>query len=162
MPSRWILAGLLAVAAGVGLALYMNQGSHLRLDGSILKTRVIATDTNACVVIIELRATNPSNVKFVTSEATLTIVDKQNAELTGDTVAQGDLDRVLDYYKEAGPRYNPVLMIRSVIEPKQTVDRTVAASFPLPEQTVNQRKALVLRIREIDGTVVELRSSREK
>jgi hypothetical protein len=43
------------------------------------------------------------------------------------------------------------------IAKKQTVDRMAAASFNLPEADLESRKGILLRLRDVDGPVSELR-----
>lgn len=57
--ARNLMLGLMAVAILAGVALLVNRGSQVRLEGSILKVRVVPTDDNACLAVVDFRVKNP-------------------------------------------------------------------------------------------------------
>jgi hypothetical protein len=153
---RFVLMGVLVAAAGVALGLWLNRGSHIDLTGKILKVRTISTDDRSAVAVVDFRFVNPARYAFVVSEVRLTLVDGAGQEQEGLVSAQVDLDRLLDYYKLAGPRYNQVLTLREKIAAGAELDRTVAAAFPVSEKTLIARRKLVIRVADVDGAVAEI------
>lgn len=150
----WSLAGL-AVAAGLAAAGYwLNRGSQARLEVSWLKVRTIATGPESSLAVFDVRIQNPSRVLFQVKEVQAAVVDSNGVRYEGLVAAEPDLDRALAYYPLAGPRYNPVLKFRERIRSRETMDRTVAASFAVPVQTLESRLRFELRIEDADGAVV--------
>jgi len=157
------------IAFGIGLAAaglltfvlwFFNLGSQVRLESKIVKVRIVPTDDEACVAVLELRLKNPAQTPFVVRTVTTTAIDASGAELTSDQVAQMDLDRVLEYNKAAGPRYNPVLFTKRKMPGGSEQDWTVAASFKVPAQKLESRRNFTIRIDEVDGVVVTIQEKR--
>ena len=150
----WIfLAVGLAVAGGIVFTLLTaTQGAHLRLEGKILKVRVLAlTGSGASLVIVDFRATNPSNVPFVANSVTLHLEPATGDAVDGRTISKTDIENIFRYEKLLGPKYNPILSLQDRIPPHQTVDRMAGARFELPEAAINARKAIRIRIEDVDG-----------
>jgi hypothetical protein len=163
MPRRfylYLLPGLAVIALVVALSLWSNRGAQVRLESRILKTRLVATEEKAAVAILEVRIENPANIRFVVRALDFFVIDARGRETPGMVVAQVDLDRVLDYYKDAGPRYNPVLVFQQALAPRSTSDRTLAAQFPFSASDLDARRAWRIRIEDVDGAVVEIREKR--
>ena len=158
---KYVLIGLGIVAVVVAASLFFNRGAHVRLSGKILKTRVVQTDTNSAVMVFDVRLTNPAAVPFLVKDVAVRLTEENGAEVEGDRVAQMDLDRLLDYYKYHGPRYTPMLLARERIKPGETLDRTIAGSFPRSEKQIDQRKGLILRIADSDGTFTDIAEIRQ-
>jgi hypothetical protein len=95
-------------------------------------------------------------------EVKILLIDSGGLQHEADPVAEVDLDRVLDYYKLTGPRYNPTLKMRERFAGGETQDRTVAASFPVSEGLLASRRALVIRIEDADGVKVEIAEKRAR
>ena len=137
MPNRTLLIcagiGLLVIGAMVGGGLFASRGAHLELQGSVRKTRVAALSPTRTVVVLDFRASNPADYPFVvkTVEVEVTLADGR---------------------KEIG-QFVP----GEKIGKKETVERMAAASFNLPEAELEARKGVLLRLRDVDGPVSELR-----
>ena len=154
----WIFlpVGLAVVAALIYALLLGTKGYHVDLTGEVLKVRVLTVSPEASLVVVDFRVTNPADIPFVVSSVQ-TLLDSDGAEpLEGASISKPDVVTLFKYGKLLGPKYNDVLSIRDKVAPHQTVDRMVAARFELPEPKINGRKALRLRIEEIDGAVVEI------
>lgn len=155
----WIFLMLgLAVAGGIVFTLLTaTQGAHLRLEGKILKVRVLPlTGSGASLVVVDFRATNPSNVPFIANSVTLSLTPATGDTAEGRTASKNDIENVFRYEKLLGPKYNPTLSLQDRIPPHQTVDRMAGARFELPEAAIDGRKAIRLRMEDIDGAVAEL------
>jgi hypothetical protein len=153
----FLFAGLGVVAVMIFLLFTGTKGAHLRLEGKILKVRVLAQGGVASIVMIDFRATNPSDVPFVVSEVRIKLDPAKGETEEGMTIARPDIDTIFQYAKLLGPKFNDVLAIRDRIPPHQRVDRMVGARIELPEAAVNARKGLRLEIEDVDGTMAEIR-----
>ncbi len=151
---KYTLAGLVAAAVAVGLAMWGNRGSQVRLEVDEVKARTVGTDENASILILELRVKNPAQVPFVVREVRLTATHPNRGEAAGRPVAEPDLDRVLDYYRHLGPRYNPTLKVKEKIAGGAQIDRTLAASFDWPENALQARTGVLVEIEDVDGAIV--------
>lgn len=152
----FLLAGLAVVGGLLSLLLTSTTGAHLRLDGKILKVRVLALPGDqASLVIVDFRATNPSDVPFVGSAVTLRLDLAAGDTVEGTPISKPDVENVFRYEKLLGPQFNPVYSLEDRIAPHQRVDRMTAARFDLPESAIDNRKGLRLRIEDVDGTVAE-------
>lgn len=159
----WIVlpAGLAVVGVLIFLVLSTTTGAHLRLEGKILKVRILAVNGGeASIVVVDFRATNPSDVPFVVSSVKLRLDPASGDALDGTTASKPDLQDIFQYAKVLGPRYNGVLSLQDRVAPHQTVDRMTGARFDVPEAAVNSRKGLHLQIEDVDGTVAELGESK--
>jgi hypothetical protein len=148
--------GLAAVGLLTTLGVWSNRGSQVRLEASIVKSRIISTDERAAVAVFELRIQNPARVPFVVREVHTTVVDQKGETLTSDPIPQIDLDRVLDYYKQSGPRYNDVLHAKTKLVGGEKKDWTVGASFHVAASVLESRRNFEIVIEDLDGAEVKL------
>jgi hypothetical protein len=149
------IAGLI-VAVLLAIVLWGNRGAQVRLEGRILKTRLIPTDDAACLAVLEARINNPSNVTFVVKDVHFKVLLADGTTLDGDQVAQMDLDRVLGFLKIHGPRYNPVLKPKDSFTGSSQSDRTIVASFPRSAAAIERRKGFIIDVDDVDGAVTRL------
>ncbi|MEO8051334.1 MAG: hypothetical protein ABI833_13035 [Acidobacteriota bacterium] len=155
----WIFlaAGLAVVGGLIFTMLTATQGAHLRLEGKILKVRVLALPgRNASIVFVDFRATNPSNVPFVVNSVTLQIEPAKGDAADGATISKSDIENMFRYEKLLGPKYNDTLSLQDRIAPHKTADLMAGARFEVPEAEVNSRKSIHLRIEDVDGAAAEL------
>ncbi len=152
----FLAAGLAVVGVLLYVFLFATAGAHLRLDGKILKVRVLALPDNAAsLVIVDFRADNPSDVLFVGSSVTLHLEPLTGEAVDGTPISKPDVENVFRYEKLLGPQFNPVYSLQDKIPPHQRVDRMTAARFELPAAAIDSRKSLRIRIEDVNGTVVE-------
>src|SRR4051812_26709320 len=122
----WIFLALgLAVASGIVFTLLTaTQGAHLRIEGKILKVRVLPlTESGASLVVLDFRASNPSNVPFIANLVTIVLQPVTGDAVEGRTASKSDIENIFRYEKLLGPQYNPILSLQDRIPPHQTVDR---------------------------------------
>ena len=150
---KYLAIAFLIVAGLLALILLNNRGSQVRLEGRILKTRLIPTDENSTLAVLEVRIKNPADVAFVVREVHTKVVLADGTEVDGEPVAQIDVNRVLDALKIYGPSYNPVLKAKEKLVGSWQGDRTVAATFPRPVAEIERRKGFVTTVDELDGAV---------
>jgi hypothetical protein len=153
---RYTLLGLLLVALVAGIVFWSNMGSQVRLSAEVLSVRTIETSESSALLIAELRISNPAKVPFVVREVRVSAIESSGGAITGDPVAQGDLDRVLGYFPAEGPRYNETLKVRSKIAGSSQADWTVPASFALSKADLDARRALEIEIEDVDGVRVKV------
>ena len=159
MNRQSLLAGLLAIAvlgAIVGGTLWFTRKNTLAVNGRIVKVRTHAVDADNTIVVLDFRVTNPSALLLKVREAQAVLVPASGPEITGDTVSEMDAVRLFDYFRDLGQKYNPSLLINDKIGPGQTIDRMLAISFKAPQAQVEGRKAMLLRILDVDGATVEI------
>lgn len=148
--------GLAIVGAGIGILLMGTKGNHLELTGSILHARVQPLNDKACLVILDFRVRNPSDVPFVVKTVTMQLTPASGEEVDGIPISKPDVENVFKYEPLLGPKFNDVLSIRDRIDPHQQMDRMVGARFDMPESAVDARKSIQLRIEDMDGTIAEI------
>lgn len=160
MPNKdnilYYLLGLAAAGLLAGAFLFSTRGAHVEIKGSILKVRTHASDESNSIAIVDFRFVNPSDYPFMVRTVTVFVEDKQGNSSEGQTISDMDAKRLFDYFKEIGPKYNDSLMTRARINPKQTLDRMIAAGFPISQEKLEQRKRIKLVVEEIDGPVSEI------
>ena len=153
----FLLAGVGVVGALLFTFFTASEGARLRLDGKILKVRVLPVpDSTASLVIVDFRAGNPSNVLFVGNSVMLRLEPAAGEAIDGTPISKADVENIFRYEKLLGPQYNPVYSLQDRIAPHQTVDRMAAARLEVPEAVVNSRKSLRIRIEDVAGAVAEL------
>lgn len=152
----FLAIGLVVVGGMIWFGLFASRKAHVNLEGKVLKVRTVATDEKNTIVVVDFRVNNDSNIPFVAQEAFIFVAGPDGKDVEGVTVARSDMNRIFDYYKLLGPKYNEVLIIRDRVGPGQQMDRMVAAAVPLPEQDIENRKALKLRLQDVDGPTYDL------
>lgn len=150
------LIGLGVACLLLGIFLFSTRDAHVELKGKILKVRTHESDENNSVAIIDFRFVNPSGYPFMVRAVTVSVQDAQGKWTEGITMPEGDSKRVLDYYKEMGPKFNDTLIPRARISSKQSLDRMVGAGFPLPVAQLENRKGMKIVVEEVDGPVSEI------
>lgn len=153
---KYLGIACLIVTVLLALVLWSNRSSQVRLEGKILKTRLIPTDDAACLAVVEARIDNPAKVLFVVRDVHFKVLLADGTVLDGDPVAQMDLDRVLDFLKIHGPRYNPVLKARDSFKGASQSDRTIVASFPRAVSAIERRKGFIIEVDDVDGPVTRM------
>jgi hypothetical protein len=155
----WIFlaAGLAVVGGLIFTMLTATQGAHLRLEGKILKVRVLALPGSAAsIAIVDFRVTNPSNVPFVVNSVILHLEPATGEAADGTTISKNDIENIFRYQKLLGPKYNDTLSLQDRIAPHRTADLMAGARFEVPESAVNSRKSIRVRIEDVDGTSADI------
>ena len=152
----YLVIGLLLVAVAIGLVLYGNRGSRLELEGAVLKVRTQAMDEASSVAVIDFRFVNSSNYLFVVRTVDVSVEDSQGNTVEARTVSERDARQLFRYYPLLGQKFNDSLVIQARIRPHQSLDRMVTARFEIPEQQLQARRKLRIRIEDVDGAVSEL------
>ena len=145
-----------SLAQVVAGTLWFTRKNQLAVSGRIVKVRTHAVDADNTIAVLDFRVTNPSALLLKVREAEAVLVPASGPEVTGETVSEMDAVRLFGYFKDLGQKYNPSLLINDRINPGQTIDRMLAVSFKVPQAQFENRKAIRLRIRDVDGAVVEI------
>ena len=132
----------------------------MRLDGKILKVRSVPIPgSDDSLVVVDFRVANPSDVRFVISSAKILLSPAGAAPLEGTGVSKPEIDKLFEYQKLLGPKYNDVLSLQDRVNPHANVDRMLGATFALTGAAIDARKNLQLRLEDVDGTVAEISES---
>jgi hypothetical protein len=151
----FFLVGLAVVGISLGVLFLGTKGNRLELNGTILKVRVLPLSPVASLVIVDFRVNDPSDVPWVMKGASLTLDPASGATLDGMTVSKSDIENVFKYNPILGPKFNDVLGIKDRIAPHQRLDRMVGARFEIPESEAEERKAIHLRVEDLDGITAD-------
>jgi hypothetical protein len=108
------------------------------------------------LTVVDFRVTNPSDVPFVGSSVSLRLEPATGDLIDGIVISKPDVENMFRYEKLLGPKYNDVYSLQDRIAPHQTLDRMAAARFNVPEAAINSRKAIRVRLEDVDGAVAEL------
>ena len=156
----FFLVGLGAVGAAIFGAFYMNRGSQMHLNGSVLKVRSMA-DGDGALVFADFRVTNTAAIPFVVSSVQMTMETPEGETASAVVLSKADVDTISKARRLLGPKYNDVLSIQDKLPPVQIVDRMAAGRFKFPPKFLENRKTLRLRIEEVDGAVSEIVEKKE-
>jgi len=149
---------LLVVGAAVFFIVYGNRGSHLVLNGKVLKVRTGALSDQDCIAVLDIRLENPSDVPFVVREVEVTLNKQDGSTATAAIIAKTDLHQVFQFNRFLGDQYNDSLSIKDKVPPHSTVDRMVAARFDVPNKDLENAKNLHVSIQDMDGPLFEITS----
>jgi len=143
--------GVVAVGIAVFLVVSGNEGSHLQLQGKILKVRTGALGDGNSIAVLDFRVENPSDVPFVVGNVVVSLEKKSGDPVEGINVSKSDLKQLFEYNRYLGDQYNDGLAMRDTIAPHQMVDRMVAAHFEVSNQALDSAKAVHLSLHDVDG-----------
>jgi len=152
--------GVAVIGIAVVVILWGNRSSHLELQGKILKVRTLSLEPNATILAIDFRVTNTAKYPYMIRDAEVRMDTADGKTLDAATIARGDTDRLFEYYKILGPKYNQTLIQRDEIPPHKTEDRMLAVRIPASPEDVDKRKGLHLKLDEADGAVSEIAEQR--
>ncbi|HOQ47199.1 MAG TPA: hypothetical protein PLA43_19155 [Bryobacteraceae bacterium] len=148
--------GIALVAIAIAAVLYVQRGAHVVLKGSVQKVRTLALDENSSAAVIDFRATNPSDYPFIVREVSVVLVEPDGTTHEGLVVSEVDAMRLFEYYPVLGQKFNDSLIARTKINPRETIDRMLAVRFEVPEQRLQGRQNLRIRISELDAPPSEI------
>jgi hypothetical protein len=147
-----IVIAAASLLAGLGVALYMNRGARVVLKGGVQKVRLQPVDEKNTIAVLDFRFVNPSNYPFWVREVMVLVETAKGEIVEGEVASDVDIKRVFDYYKlSLGEKYNDSLIIREKFAPHESADRMIAATFPLSEADLSQRRRFLIKVREVDS-----------
>lgn len=151
--------GVVAIAIAVVVILGANKGSHLQLQGQILKVRTGALGEGNSIAVMDFRVENPSDKPFVVRMVDIALEKQDGQMVDGVTVSKSDLKKLFQYNRFLGDQYNDGLGLQDSIAPHSTVDRMVAAHFELDNQDLEKAKTVHLSIQDMNGPLWEISHS---
>lgn len=161
MPNRTLLIcaglGLLIIGAIVGGGLFASRGAHLELEGKIAKTRTAALSPTRSVIVLDFRATNPSDYPFIVKTVEVEVTLADGSKQVGQFVPEVDAKTLFPALPALGDKLAVSIATKEKIAKKETVERMAAATFQVPEADLAARKDVVLRLHDVDGPVSEIR-----
>ena len=158
MSKRFLIffgVGLAAVAIAVIGILSYTKGSHLVLQGQILKIRTGALSDSDSVAVLDFRLTNPSDIPFVVRQVEVALEQPNGNMVQGNNVVKEDLKQLFQYNRFLGERYNDGLAIKDTVPPHSTVDRMLAVRFDVNDRDLESAKTIHLSIQDMDGPLFE-------
>ena len=150
--------GVVVIAVAIAMVLTSTKGSHLVLNGKVMKVRTGALSEDDSIAVMDLRLENPSDVPFVVRQVEVTLEKKDGSMADGSVVARGDLQQLFRYNRFLGDQYNDALTIKDEVAPHKTIDRMVAVRFVVKQQDLETAKAIHLSIQDMDGPLFETSS----
>ena len=159
MSKNFLIAfgiGIVCIAIGAWMVVYVNRGAYVDLPGKVLKVRTAPLDEASAVAVVDFRVSNPSNYPFVVRKVTMEMEDTAGNVSEGAPVSEVDARQLFQAIPLLGQKFNDTLLMRDSVPPRTSWDRMVAARFEVPESKLEARNRLVVRIEEIDGKVFDL------
>jgi len=147
----FVAIGVVAVGVAVFLTVTGNEGSHLQLQGKILKVRTGALGDANSIAVLDFRVENPSDIPFVVGNVELTVEKKNGETADGVTTSKPDLKQLFQYNRFLGDQYNEGLGMKDTIAPHSMVDRMVAARFDMTSKELDSSKTIHLSLHDVDG-----------
>ncbi len=153
-------AGIAVVAIALGFFFWGTKGNHLELKGEVLKVRTVPSDESNSIAVLDFRVTNSSDVPFVIKTAEAIVIKSDGSSLETQPIARSDMDRLFQYQKLLGPKYNQTVITHDQIEGRQTIDRMIGVAIPLKDSDLAARKEMRLRLENWEGLQFELAEKR--
>jgi hypothetical protein len=135
-----------------------TKGNHLEPTGKIGKVRAQKVDDNEMIAVVDFKVTNDADIAMVVRGIEASIDTAEGSSVNGSVIAGPDLANFFRNYPAIGEQFNPPLKARDTVAGHDTVDRMVGIRFDVPEDTMEKRKDIVVRIEDITGPVLELRA----
>jgi len=142
---------------GLWFGWFSTADARLEVTGEILKVRTLELTPETTLVMLDFRMKNESNVDFVLKEAILHWTSEDGADHEMDPVSRPDLDRILQYAKQAGPKFNETFVMREKLGGKAMLDRMASGVAKVSEPAFAKRKNLFLRLTDMDGKAFDLK-----
>jgi hypothetical protein len=135
-----------------------TKGNHLDPTGKIGKVRAQKVDDNEMIVILDFSLKNDADIAMVVRNVEASLDTADGSTVSGSLIAGVDLANFFRNYPDIGEQYNSPLKARESIAGHQSIDRMVGIRFDVPEEVVQRRRDVVLRIEDITGPVAELKA----
>ena|SRR5690242_6280129 len=150
-------AAVLVVAVFIAIVFYVQRGSHLVLQGQILKVRTAPADERSCIVVLDFRTTNPADFTYTVRSVAVVLEDASGMRIDGATIAEVDAQRLFESLPLLGQKYNKSLIVRDELPAHASRDYMIAARFEVPESQVDKRKQFIIQVTENSSIMSEIR-----
>lgn len=149
-------AAALVIVIVIWIGFARTKGNHLAPTGWISSVRVQPLTDEETMMVVDFGLLNDADVQMVVAKVDPWITTRDGQDVHGSLFAGAEMDQTFAFYKQLGPRINPPLPPRAVIEGHHTVNRMVAIEFDVPARVVLARKSVTVHIEDITGPFVEL------
>lgn len=139
-------------------ALAATKGNHLAPITKIGKVRLQKVDENETIAILDFSVDNQSDRKLVVRTVESQLDSPDGSHVDGNIIAARDLDNVFRNYPVLGERYNEPFKAWDEVKPRERLDRMIGVRFDASDAQIAGRKDIDLRIEDISGTVVDLKT----
>jgi hypothetical protein len=160
--SKPFLAAFAVAIAVIGLLVWQGfvstKGNHLEPAGKIGKLRAQKVDDNEMIVVLDFQLKNDADIAMMVRGVESSLQGADGSEVRGSLLAGSDLVNVFRNFPQLGEQYNPPLRARESVKGHDTVDRMLGFRFDMPEPAFQQRKSVTLRIEDVTGPVLELKT----
>jgi hypothetical protein len=135
-----------------------TKGNHLAPITRVGKVRVQKVDDNESIVILDFSLNNDSDRKLVVRTVESHLDSPDGSSVDGSVIAARDLDNVFRNYPELGDKYNPPFKAWDEVKPHERIDRMIGIRYDVPDAAIAKRKDIDLRLEDISGIVVDLKT----
>jgi hypothetical protein len=149
---------VVVIAALVWTGFIETKGNHLEPTGHIGKVRDVKVDDNEVIAILDFNVQNNSDVAMVVRNIDAEMTAADGTAVSGYILAAGDIDKVFASYPVLGEKFNQPMKARDGVNAHERVDRMVGVRFDVPEDAFAKRRDVLLRIEDVTGPVVEVKS----
>ena len=135
-----------------------TKGNHLAPITKVGKVRVQKVDDNESIVVLDFSVNNDSDRKLVVRTVESHLDSPDGSTVDGSVISAHDLDIVLKNYPELGGQYNPAFKAWDEVKPHERIDRMIGVRYDVPDEKIARRKDIDLRLEDISGIVVDLKT----
>ncbi len=161
--SKGFLVGFAITAVAIPLlvwqALVATKGNHLAPITKVGKVRIQKVDEKESIAILDFSVNNDSDRKLVVQSVEASLDGRDGSSVDGSIVAARDLDNVFRVYSIPGGQYNPPFKAWDEVKPHERIDRMIGIRFDVSDETIEKRKDIDLRLQDISGTVVDVKTA---
>ena len=151
-------AAVLVIIALVWGGFIFTKGNHLSPDGFISNVRAQQLTPDLIMLVIDFGIVNDSDQQMVIRSIDPWITTADGREIHGTPYASADMAKTAKFYPSLGPMLHPVLTARATIDGHKTVNHMIGAGFDVTADDFANRKGIFLKIEDITGPTVEMKS----
>jgi hypothetical protein len=135
-----------------------TKGNHLAPITKVGKVRIQKVDENESIVFLDFSVNNDSDRKLVVRTVEAHLDSPDGSTVDGGVVAARDLANIFKNYPELGEQYNQPFKAWDEVKPHEKIDRMIGVRFDVPDAKIASRKDFDLRLEDISGIVVDLKT----
>lgn len=135
-----------------------TKGNHLAPVTKVGKLRIQKVDQNESIAIFDFSLDNDSDRNLVVRTVNAYLNSPDGSVTDGSIVAARDLENIFRNYPQLGEQYNPPFKAWDEVKPHERIDRMIGVRFDVPDEKLARRKDLDLRLEDLTGVTVDLRT----
>lgn len=148
----------LACTTSIVVLFYLAGASQMaRLSGTITKVRTLGVEPKAAVAIVDFRATNNSEVLFMSGERRVTVIGRHGIKYDGRISSAFDLSQLFKYFPALGAMTHEPYIKGIKLKPGQSIVGMLAARFEMSKTDLDMRREIILDLYDSDGSLTELK-----